>query len=165
MKVFVATKETQHAPEFNALRNKFDYSFFSEGDFSYVPEGELVMPIYAWECLGVCDTSAGRSLAGIKTLRGTTTFRVVEQVITPEELEETFYRSLKKQGFVGSKGFAVPTEKAKGVARSFARAIMRAAAKFPVGDVVTKRFCTYQSRTHRKLKTRILVVRPRGPKI
>jgi hypothetical protein len=152
MKVFVATKETQ--TEITVMLRR---------DFSYVPEGELVMPIFAWEYLNVCDPGAPRSLGGTKTKRATTTFKVVEQKITGKDLEETFLQSLKDQGFVSWKmlRYANNEQAWRNIARSFARAIMRAASKFPAGDVVEKNGCVYASRTHQKLKVKVLVRKPR----
>jgi hypothetical protein len=75
MKLLVATTETQ------GQRNS---------DFCYVPEGELL--IFAFECAndrGNVDGGCGcvRSMDGIDSKTGTTTFRVAEAPITAAELK------------------------------------------------------------------------------
>lgn len=132
--------------------------------FSYVPDGELLMPLVCWDMIGCEHNNAGchRSLGGVDTHKGTTNFKVVEQPLTIEELEDKFFTSLKNQGWIESKMWQLPLPVWQEIAKSFARSIIRAASKFPVGDVLSKRRCTFWSRKNPVRSARIIVTAPRN---
>lgn len=115
MKVLVATTETQGA---------------RVNDFSWTDENELVM--FGSECDGEeIDGRCGcrRSLSGVNTRKGTTTFKVVDTEITREELVDTFKRSLEKAQF---------TETAK-EAEAIADGIIEIAESFEAGQILERR--------------------------
>jgi hypothetical protein len=93
MKVFVSTKVGQ------GMR---------ENDFSFVPEGELVM--FGSRCDGgSVDDECGcsRSLVGMSSLKATTTFMVVEKDITKEQYLDSLRKSFTRSGWakvMGKKG-------------------------------------------------------------
>lgn len=132
--------------------------------FCYVPEGELVMPLVCWEVIDCQHNNVAchYSLGGVDTHKTTTNFKVVEQSITPKELEDKFFASLKAQGWVESEIWKMPLPFWQEVARSFAGAVTRAASKFPVGDVLSKSSCTFWSRKNPRRSTKVVVTPPRN---
>lgn len=75
-----------------------------QGDFCFVPEGELVAR-YGF----VCDSErpdgsgcgCGRSFSGLRTHRATTTAMVVEMDMTLEEWRSALYETLVDTGWAG----------------------------------------------------------------
>lgn len=132
--------------------------------FSYVPEGEILMPLVCWEVIGCSHNNDGchMALGGTATPKATTNFKVTEQPITLEELEKRFFKTLKAQGWADSQVWHLPEETLRWIAGSFARAISRAAAKFPTGDVLSKRGCTFWSRKKPQCTAKIVVTLPRN---
>lgn len=128
--------------------------------FCHVPEGELLMPLVCWEVIGCSDTrGCPFALSGVDTRKSTTFFKVVEQAITPKELEDRFFASLQVQGWVENKEHDPPLLFWQQVAKYFASAIVRVASKFPVGDVISKQGCTFWSRKDPQRSARIIVRR------
>ncbi len=127
--------------------------------FSFVPADELLMPCVCWEVIGCQHNNAGChcSLSGVNTSKATTNFKVVDQPLTLEELEGKFFASLKAKGWVDSKMWKLPLSIWQEVAKSFAGAIVRAASKFPVGDVLSKKSCTFWSRKNPRRTARIVI--------
>lgn len=161
MKVLVATSEllgrTLRTVPLKLVRG-------SLATFSYVPDGELLMPLVCWEVIGCKHNNAGChcSLGGVNTPKATTNFKVVEQPITPKELEDRFFTALKAQGWVDSEMWKLPLPIWQEVARSFAGAVTRAASKFPLGDVLSKKSCTFWSRKNPRRSAKVIVMPPRN---
>jgi hypothetical protein len=138
LKVFVATKRGQGQ---------------RKSDFFWCKEGELL--IFGTEC----DTDAndpnpdggcgcGRSLVGIETLKGTTTFTVEERDMTPEQFEEAYVEGQRAGGWpVHDKQYAAAV-------RSDAKEVLRVAKTFPVGVVLEKRKDVIQVRREPARKAR-----------
>ncbi|GAA3751510.1 DUF7715 family protein [Micromonospora maritima] len=102
------------------------------GDFTWVPEGELVFPGF------VCDTDrlnpeggcgCGRALAGVESAKATTTAEVVERDLTFEQLQEIIANALLRQGW----------GRDDELAESIADDIEGACEDLPVGTVVGRR--------------------------
>jgi hypothetical protein len=88
MKILVATKETQ------GLR---------KNDFSFTEDGELVMlPTFTCDS-GSVDDDCGclRSVVGVKTRKATTSYKVIEQNVTWQDVRNEMARSLYAAGFSG----------------------------------------------------------------
>jgi hypothetical protein len=101
MKVLTATKETQGK---------------RSNDFCWTEEGELVN--YSFECDGeTVDGSCGckRSLAGLKTLKATTTVKVADLDITEDDLKTQITESLTKGGWLQGQSLADRIEFIEGV--------------------------------------------------
>src|SRR3990167_30247 len=83
MKVLVSTRKTQG---------------FRKNDFCFVPEGELVMPDFAGDICGETDgeCGCGRALSGVLTRKATTTFVVVESLMSLGNYMQTLYDSHHK---------------------------------------------------------------------
>lgn len=161
MKVLVATQELK-GKTLRSVPPKLMRG--SLATFSYVPDGELLMPLVCWEVIGCQYNNNGchMSLGGVDTHKGTTNFKVVEQSLTIKELEDKFFASLKARGWVDSKMWKLPLPGFwQKVARSFAKATVRAASKFPVGDIISKRGCTFWSRKDPRRSARIIVTPPK----
>jgi len=115
MKVLIATNEKQGE---------------RENDFSFTNEGEFVK--FGMECDGEeIDGSCGcrRSVAGFDTLRGTTTFKVVEEDITEDKFIELYKESDKKAGW---------NFEDKDMTK-MAKELISIAQSFPVNSVLEKR--------------------------
>ena len=148
MKVLVSTK--------TSLGRETGYPL----DFNYVPEGEVVMPLFAWELLGTAGPGESCALGGTQTHRATTIFKVVERKITLEKLQERIFKALSRQGFIEEKSnswCSVDQETGRKVAWGFARAVSRAAERFPEEDILEKHRVTFQSRKNPSRKTRVIV--------
>lgn len=117
MKVLVATSKTQGQ---------------REGDFNFVPEGELVMP--GAQCDNACSCGCARAFTGIACHKGTTTFEVVDRPIIPKELRADVKKSLKDGGWLE---FIPKREQAKTV-RELTDWIMTIAQDFKVGSVIER---------------------------
>jgi len=127
IKVFVSTKQTQGQ---------------RQNDFSFVPEGELLTFSVSGPCGNEkADDECGcaRSLVGINCFKGTTTAKVVERVLTQNQLARLFKESADKAGW-GSVGYTLKA------GHEFARAILSVAAKFSTGMVVEYRNQTFSER-------------------
>lgn len=161
MKVLVATQELM-GKTIGTVPPKLVHG--SLATFSYIPDGELLMPLVCWEVIGCQHNNAAChcSLGGVDTPKTTTNFKVVEQPITPKELEDRFFTALKAQGWVESEMWKLPLPVWQEVARSFAGAVTRAASKFPLNDVLSKRGCTFWSRILPRRSAKILVTLPRN---
>lgn len=120
--MFVATVETQGQ---------------RENDFCFVPEGEIVtfsvLTCTDEEIDGNCGCK--RSMAGVTSLKSTTTMKVVE-VPSVANLAEVIERSLEAGGWNVGSQYAMET----------ARKIAESASQFPVGTIVELRGDTFQAR-------------------
>lgn len=159
MKVFVATTELRWKTLRRVPPRMKRGSLVT---FTYVPDGEIVMPLVCWEVIGCNHNNAGcyRSLGGVDSHKGTTHFKVVERSIALEELEGKFLESLKQQGWIDSKMWQLPLHVWQAVAKSFARGILRAASKFPLNDIVSKRGCMFWSRKDPRRSAKIIIRPP-----
>ncbi len=115
MNVIVATKKTQSA---------------RPNDFSFAEPNELVR--FGSECDGeTVDGSCGckRSLVGVSSGKGTTTFKVAQAKITLEEFKRILRESFKRLGWqVNEKEI-----------ESEATILLQIAASFEVGDILERR--------------------------
>ena len=125
MKIIVATKQTQGQ---------------RKNDFSYAEENELVT--FSSECDGEeVDGNCGcrRAMSGLKTHKATTTVKVVEMDLTPQDFEARILDSMIDAGW-GKKEDLEP------YAKSDAHELIRLAAAFTTGSVLEKRGDTFQAR-------------------
>ncbi len=130
MKLLVSTKETQG---------------HRKNDFCFVPEDELVTyPVI--ECTGEkIDAKCGckRSMCGLNCHKSSTTFRVVEQPFTSEQLAGICFETMREVGWVPKMG--------ENNARDFARAstddLVKGIEKFPVGTILERRGDKFKPRT------------------
>ena len=128
IKLLVATKETQ------GKRNN---------DFCFAEEGEIV--VRGSECDGeAVDGRCGckRAMCGVKTRTATTTMKVVELDIEPEDVKEQMKESLVKGGWAS---LMKPKEVEEMVNDSYKENV-ELAEYFGVGAIVEKRGDTFQSR-------------------
>jgi hypothetical protein len=128
MKVFVATKRLQ------GLR---------KNDFSHTLEGELVK--YGFVCDGeTVDGHCGcmRSMVGFESQKATTTFKVVEMPITPEEFWNKYIESERKAGWVKESAEKADLKVFKAVAKE----LLKLASHFQVDTVLEKRGYRIQTR-------------------
>ena len=126
MKVLTATRETQGR---------------RGNDFSFVPEGELV--IFASECDGEgVDGRCGckRAMSGLLSLTATTTFKVVDD---PAVTQEGFSEMLAGH-FI--KDWSMTADEATAQALDDVKELLRLAGRFEVGDVLEKRGNTVPQR-------------------
>jgi len=115
-KVLVSTKETQGK---------------RCSDFSHVPEGEIVQfPMI--ECSNESiDGGCGcrRSMSGVETHKATTTMKIMEMDLDPEELYIIIKKSLKASGWpVGRETIL-----------KYVKELLEFAEQFEVGDLVERR--------------------------
>ncbi len=146
MKVLVAAKS-----DFSRKLDELKYEVFAS------EEGELVMPLFCWEMLGVANRRELAELKGVRTLEPTTCFRVVERSITLSQLQEEIFKALKKEGAVTKKGPWTDYAGGKAIAGAFAKAMLRAASHFSVGSVLEKYRSTFQSRVNPSKRARVLI--------
>lgn len=121
MKAFVATKESQG-------KRKNDFNFCKEGEFVY----------FGMECCGESiDGECGcrRDLCGFETLKGTTTFKVIETEITENEYIKKFLESQRKAGWLNKKSEELTVEKFM----EEAKIVLDIAKEFPVEKILEKR--------------------------
>lgn len=116
MKLIVATKEKQR---------------MRENDFHHADEDEIVY--FGTEC--DCETVDGpcgckRSLVGIESHKGSTTFKVVEKDITEKELRKMLKENLAKAGWGQISNRAINSD---------VRGLIRLAEQFPVGSILERR--------------------------
>jgi len=132
MKILVATRDTQG---------------YREDDFSFVPDGEIVMPHY------ICDRDqhaapgdpgcgCARSLTGITCLKSTTTFKVAEVNMEMVGLYNVFFNALTVGGYVNARSKNEMLRRAT----LWADEIFRVAQRFPVGAVLELRNGHYDLR-------------------
>lgn len=123
MKILVATGRTQG---------------HRASDFNFAPEGEIVLLDDEHDGEDV-DGECGcqRSLVGIESGVGTTTFKVVETNLGRDEFLETVRKAREEYEEMGV-----------GVGNVSAEAdfLLELAARFPVGSVVERRGDVYQTR-------------------
>ncbi len=146
MKVLVAAKS-----DFPRKINELQYETFTS------EEGELVMPLFCWEVLGVANRGELAELRGVRTLESTTCFRVEERPITLPRLQEEIFKALKKEGAVTKNGPWTDYAGGKMIARVFAKAMLRAALHFSVGSVLEKYRSTFQSRANPPKTVRVFI--------
>ena len=130
MKVLVATKETQG---------------FRNNDFGHATPGELVK--FAFECDGeTVDGKCGcrRSMAGVDSGKATTTVKVVEMNISPDDYAQRIIDSDIAAGWGAGTGEEV-ADFCEAVKAS-AMDLLRIAADFKVGMVLEKRGNTFRER-------------------
>ena len=112
MKIIVATKETQGQ---------------KQGDFCFVPEGEIVM-VGDCDCLHEgCDCS--RSMVGILCKMGTTTIMVIESDLTRDDFRRQITEANKSFEELGVDG---------SVYEELADALLELAKEFPAGAVIER---------------------------
>ncbi len=108
-----------------------------KNDFCYATEGELVM--FGFDCTGeAVDGRCGcrRSMSGMVSLKGTTTFKVVDKPdMTPDTLRAAVRESLEKGGWAELCKEALIT----GSAQEMAEGVIRLAARFDTGTVLERR--------------------------
>ena len=129
MNVLVATREMQGK---------------RKNDFCHVPEGEIVR--FQFECDGeAVDGRCGcrRSMAGTLTSRSTTTMKVVDMDLTPEQFQSRIESSLRRDGWISDE---MPDWKAW--IREEAMELLAMAAAFPAGEVVEKRGVYFRARAN-----------------
>ena len=117
MKVFVSTKDKRG--------DRGD-------DFSWTNDGELVT-LPALMCDNGCQCGCSRSMSGMVSHKGTTTFKVVELPMTPREYGEAFLESMIRAGW-----FKREDEKMTKMSRQESKENLRLAGMFPVGLVLEK---------------------------
>lgn len=124
MKILVATKETQGQ---------------RENDFFWTKENEVLMDSFECERDKTPDGSCGckRSLVGVETKKGTTTFRVAESVLMKTEVIELFMKSFEE---------AFPSVNLSQEAEDSANYILEIAEKFEVEEILEKRGRKIQKR-------------------
>jgi hypothetical protein len=128
MKVLTSTMETQGQ---------------RDNDFCFVPEGELVH-------IGIeCDRDHGdpdgycgcvRSMVGVECHKSTTTMKVVEQDITPEEYNNKILQSFKDSGWIDEE-----VTESDSVTR-MCESLLQTASSFEVDDIVEKRGIDFKRR-------------------
>jgi hypothetical protein len=135
MKVLIATKKGQ------GIR---------DNDFSFVPEGDLVR--YGFDCDGEeVDGSCGcrRSLAGMRNLKGTTTFKVADLPLTAEAYQKELLASFRRglQGLPKKEIDKAAKEVLDdGTLQHESERLLKIAARFPVGTVLERRGNVIQPR-------------------
>lgn len=127
MKVLVATKETQGQ---------------RKNDFCHVPEGELVT--FGSECDnepvdGKCGCK--RALVGMKCHKATTTFKVVDKRMTPEEYREALIASMKDAGW-----WDLMNGKEQKILKQDMAGLLNLTEHFQEGDILEKRGNDYNVR-------------------
>jgi hypothetical protein len=121
VRIIVATKEKQGE---------------KEGDFCFVPEGEIVM-VGDCDCLHEgCDCS--RSMVGIVCKMGTTTMMVVESDLTRED-----FRRQIREANEGFEGLGVDGS----VYEEQADALLELAKQFKTGAVIERSGEDFEQRT------------------
>lgn len=100
-------------------------------DFCHIPDGEIVMfPMI--ECSGEkIDGGCGcrRSMSGVETHKATTTMKVVEKDLDPEELYIVIRDSLKTAGWIRDREAVL----------FYVKELLEFAEQFEVGDIVERR--------------------------
>ncbi|MBK7400012.1 MAG: hypothetical protein IPJ34_28105 [Myxococcales bacterium] len=132
MKVLVSTNETQGQ---------------RENDFCFVPEGELVF-FGSGECSNErADGACGcrRSLAGVRSLKGTTTFAVRDLDLDEDAVVEAIHRAWVKGGFG-----KLADNRMRGRARVAARRVLAIAAQHRANSVLERRSDVVQKRSRAK---------------
>lgn len=127
VKIFVSTTETQGQ---------------RDNDFCFVPEGELVYT-HPWS---VCDTSrrlgpddscgCARSMDGTATMKGTTTFRVVEMAWSLDQYVSAIQHAMKKAGWLERLEQLVDQPD---IAQEVTNDMIDIASNFPVGTILERR--------------------------
>jgi len=128
MKLLVATSDKQG-------KRKNDFSFANEGELVYFGtehDGEGIDG----------DCGCRRSMFGIDSHKGTTTMKLAEVEITPEELAERVGDSLRRAGWVRTDADEADLEMVADVTNE----MMEVAKTLPVGFVVERRGTTIQTR-------------------
>ncbi len=129
MKVLVATKEKQG---------------FRKNDFMFAEEGELVRS--GSECDGeTVDGHCGcrRCMSGVKSLKSTTTVKVVDQSdMSPELLRQEVRASLERGGWLT----LMDKKEADEWVESESAELQRLAGQFETGTVLEKRGDAFQVR-------------------
>ncbi|MDP3729411.1 MAG: hypothetical protein Q8R26_01465 [bacterium] len=130
MKLLVSTKETQG---------------HRENDFCFVPDSEFVtFPVI--ECTGEGpDDKCGcrRSMSGLISKKGTTTFGVVDRQMTQRQFEKKVYQSMKNDGWVSRMG----EKNVRDFAKTSTNDIAQAVKKFPVGTILERSGDLFKPRT------------------
>ena len=129
MNILVATKKTQGQ---------------RDNDFCHTREAELIM--FASECDhdedpdGKCGCK--RSMAGVSSLKATTTMRITRTEIT----EQAYARAIKRAMDEGGWTELIGEEKTRKQATLDARELLRIARTFPIDTIVEKRGDTFRER-------------------
>ena len=128
IKVLVATKETQGK---------------RKNDFCFAEEGELIMR--GSECDGeAVDGNCGcrRAMSGVRTQLATTTMKVVELDIGPEDIKKQMEDSLVKGGWAS----LMKPEEVEKMVNSNYKENKELAEYFGVGAIVERRGDTFRRR-------------------
>lgn len=119
LKVLVATAQTQGD---------------EPGDFSFVPEGELVGR-YGVVCASSRACGCGRAFSGFTTHRGTTSAMIVERAMTEADWRAALYVTLEQTGWSDSLD---PDELAEEI-DEIACLDLHSLDELPIGTVVGRR--------------------------
>ena len=128
IKLLVATKDTQGK---------------RKNDFCHAEEGEIV--VRGSECDGeAVDGNCGckRAMCGVKTRKATTTMKVVELDIEPDEVKKQMKESLVKGGWAS----LMKPKEVDGMVNDSYKENVELAEYFGVGAIVEKRGDTFQKR-------------------
>lgn len=114
IRALVATKETQGQ---------------KKDDFSWTDEGEIVT--FPFICDNSCDCGCGRAVAGIKSHKSTTTFKVAELDMTGRDFIVAIHASIVNGGW-----FKVNDREGINFAKKTAVELLETAEAFPVGTIL-----------------------------
>ena len=122
MKLLVSTKKTQRK------RNS---------DFSFVKEGEVVFSMGRSHDGEAIDGGCGcqRAFFGICSLKGTTTARVAEMSITPDQLRRWLIAGMKKMGWERTRD----ARRMESALQTKIRDLIRVAKRYETGAIIERR--------------------------
>lgn len=124
MRLLVATKETQGA---------------RANDFHGANENEIV--VFSFECDTEIDGHCGcrRGMTGVDSGAGTTTFKVIENDWTLDDIKKVFFQRYRKIG--------IEAEEAEEMAEEESKDLAEVANQFSIGQIIERRGYDFQVRS------------------